>query len=174
MLKIFSGTIIVILTVCIVIFIVGYRAGDTVEAELIVRLPYDKSYVYEIFTDIESYPERKRNLENIEILDREDNQIIKWKENYENGSWRKYELIGKSKNNTFDYKIYESSSDYTTEFTATFSQGDQFSEIKMTERGTIPSTFKRGIRKVLLDDYYLKSEAKWLRVSILEEHIRRN
>ena len=94
MLKILSGTIIIVSTIVFIIVVIGIRSGKEVNAELIVKLPYDRSYVYEIFTDIENYPQNKRGIKTLEILEKDDRQIMKWRENYENGSWREYELIG--------------------------------------------------------------------------------
>ncbi len=173
MIKILSGTIIVLSTLALIILGLGIRAGSKIDAELLVRLPYSQDYVYSIFTDIAEYPNRKRNLDNIEVLEMTGSNIVRWRENYSNGSWREYEVIGKRSPVIFDYELYDSSNGHTAEITTTFEQVDEFTEIIMTERGDIQNAFMRGLRFVSGEDSFLRGKSKWLRVSILDEQLSR-
>ena len=173
MLKIISGTLGVVLTLSIVIFALGVRMGDSVNTEFTVMFPYDREYLYDIYTGIENYPFKKDDLVNLEILEKDGSHITRWRENYED-SWREYEIIERNDPITFDYEIYDSSDGYTGKITHTFIESGDFTKIEMTEEGNIPSTFKRGLRFISNDDSFLKAQGKWLRVSILNEQINRD
>jgi hypothetical protein len=173
MIKILSGTAIVIATLIVIILAFGVRKGSGIDTDLVFQIDYSRDYVYSILTDIEKYPERKRNLKNIEVLELSGRSIIKWRENYRGGTWREYELISKRTPNIFDYEIYDSSYGHTAEVTMTLEETDDFTIITMTEKGQIMSTFQRGLRAIRGDNSYLKTEGKWLRVAILDEQIER-
>jgi hypothetical protein len=173
MLKIISGTFIVLATMLLIVMVIGLRNGPSVDTKLDFRINFSQDYVFSILTDIEKYPERKKGLKNIEVLETTGNVILKWKENYKNGTWREYEIIRKNEPTIFDYEIYDSSNDHTALITMDFMQNDDFTTVNMTEVGKIDNTFKRGLRGILGDNSYLKSEGKWLRVAILSEQIER-
>ncbi len=171
--KSFYKVLLTVFVVIISIYIIGLRKDSEINAELEVRLPFAKDYVYSIYTDIYNYPNRKRNLENIEVTDKTSNKILSWIENYKNGSRLEYMITSKSEGNYFDYEVYNVITRDTSKITSTFKEDDDFTYIYLEEEGRIENKFKRGIRFLLGDNYSLKKEAKWLRVAIMQEQIDR-
>jgi hypothetical protein len=173
MLKILSGTAIVVLTLVLIVFGAGLNRGPEIETQLDVYLDFSQDYIFNQITDILAYSDRKRDLENLEILERDGNQILRWRENYKMGKWREYELVELYPDVYFEYKITDSSYSHSATVSYYLTQGDQFTKIEMKESGRIDSTWQRGLRFISSDKSYLKQEAKWLRVSIQQELLNR-
>lgn len=173
MFKIISAIIYTSLAFVIFVLAMGYRAGDELDTSFYAQLPYDIDYIFNIFTDIERYPDRKDEMERLEILEKEGVHIKKWKEVYDNGSWREYELIEKKDPYIFRYNIIESSNSVTSEVEYYLEQDDKVTKIYLKEVGDIDNVWYRGWRKVTGDSFYLKREVKWLRVAILGEQLER-
>jgi hypothetical protein len=173
MIKVLSGTIIVIATLIGIVFSFGVRKGSAVDTNLDVYLSFSREYIYNIVTEVEMYPERKRNLKNIEILEKRGSIIMAWRENYMGGYWRDLRIIEKIYPESFIYEIFDSKSGYTSTISYYLSEEDGFTEISMFEVGNIPTTFNRGLRAISGDDSFLKKEGKWLRVAIQRELIER-
>ena len=173
MLKILSGTFIVILTITVVIYAVGLRKGPEVQAEIDVRLNFSREYIFDLITNVEMCPERKRNLDTIEILERRGSIIVAWRENYKGGDWRSLRILEKNTPKNFTYEIFESKSGYTSTISYTVVETTDFTNVIIKEDGQIPGTFARGLRGVMTDDSFLDKQAKWLRVAIQRELIER-
>lgn len=173
MFKIVSAIVYTLVAFAIFILAWGYRAGYEINTEFRAQLPYEQNYLFSIITDIEKYPDRKNKLRTLEVLERKGVDIIKWKEIYNNGSWREYELLELREPYLFRYSITDSNNDIETEVEYYLEEGDEFTTIYLKENGEIKNTWNRGWRKITSDSYYLKREIKWLRVAILDEQLGR-
>jgi hypothetical protein len=173
MLKILSGTFIVILVLLAVVFAAGIRTGSTVDTEFEVNLAFSREYIYDLIAEIEKYPERKNGLKKLEILERKGSEIVAWRENYMGGSWKEMRLVEKYNPNYFVYEIYDSSSGHTAVMSFDLSENRGFTSIKLKEQGSIPGTFMRGLRFLRGDNSYLEAQVKWIRVAINRELIER-
>jgi hypothetical protein len=173
MLKILSGTFFVVLTLVIITYASGLRSGSTIDTDFQFQLGYSQEYIYEIITDIEEYPNRKKDLEVVEILEKKGSTITSWREKYKNGSWKEFKILEKNFPNYFKYEIFDSSNGYVSIITYYLEEDNSFTTIYLDEEGQIPGTFLRGLRFLSGDNSFLKKEAKWIRVAIQTEQIER-
>lgn len=174
MLKIFSGTIIVILVMTAIVFAAGIRSGSGIDTEFEVNLAFSREYIFSIISEIDRYPERKNELKQLEILERRGSTILAWRENYMGGRWKEMRILEKFDPDYFVYEIYDSSSRHTATISFDLFEEGGFTNIKLREEGNIPGTFMRGLRFLRGDSSYLEAQVKWIRVAINRELIERD
>ncbi len=155
------------------IFLFGIRAGEKIDTTFTARMEYSPEYLFDFVTDVAQYTTRKKDIEELEVLEYTGQRISTWRENYSGGSWREYQLVQQAYPNFFEIEIINSSSGHLAKISYTFKETGGFTEITLTEKGTMPNTFYRGWRRLMSDDSFLESEIKWLRVAIQDELIRR-
>jgi hypothetical protein len=173
MLKILSSTFLVLGLLLVIVFGSGIRKGPEINVEIEVFLGFSQEYIFDIVTEIEMYPERKRGLDNIEILERQGSLIVAWRENYSGGDWKEMRILEKNPSRYFVYEIYDSKTGYTSEIAYWLEEEDAFTKIYISEKGKIENRFRRGLRFLSGDDSFLKKEGKWIRVAIQRELIER-
>jgi hypothetical protein len=173
MLKILSGTFIIIFVLIAVVFASGIRAGSDVETEFEVNLSYSQEYIYDLISEIEKYPERKNDLRELEILEKQGSNIVAWRENYMGGRWKEMRIVEEFSPNYFVYEIYDSSSGHKAVISYDLIEKGGFTNVKLKEVGEIPGSFMRGLRFLRGDNSYLESQVKWIRVAINRELIER-
>ncbi len=161
-------------TLLVIVYSVGTRRGPEINATFRFTLPESIDFIFAIYSDVSRFPDRKRNLETVEILEATPTQVFRWKEIYKNGNIKEYELIRFSRPNNFDFIVRNFSNNKESEVTVTFSVVGEATEIIMTESTEINNRFLRGVRFFMGDDWFLRGEAKWLRVAILQDQLRRN
>ncbi len=166
-----------IITIAIVlggiVFLFGVRAGEKIDATFFARMEYSPEYLFDFITDVAQYATRKKDIESLEVLERTGQRITMWRENYTNGSWREYQLIQQTYPTFFEFEIINSSDDHLAHISYTLKETDNFTEIVLSEKGTLKNTFRRGLRRLAGDDSFLETEMKWIRVAIQDELIRR-
>lgn len=154
-------------------FLFGVRAGATVDTTFYARMEYSPEYLFDFITDVTQYTTRKKDMESLEVLERTGQRISKWRENYTNGSWREYQLVQQTYPTFFEVEIINSSNNHVARISYVLQETNDFTEITLSEKGTIENTFRRGLRRLAGDDSFLEAEIKWLRVAIQDELIRR-
>lgn len=173
MLRALKAFAIMIVVAVGLVYLFGLRAGPEVNASLTSQFTYTDTYLFDLVTDIEKYPERKKDLQSLEILEREGTSVTRWKEHYNFNDWKEYQLVEKITPTYFAYEIVNSSDGHTAMITYTFETNNKFTSIMTTEVGQVRNLFDRGLRVLIEDESYLKSEIKWLRVAIQTEFLAR-
>ena len=164
-------TIAIVLTGLVYLF--GVRAGENIDATFSANFDYSPEYLFDFISDISKYPERKHDMESLEVLDRQSQKITKWRENYKNGVWREYEIVQQTYPRFFEVELINSSNGHTAVISYSLSEGDGLTAINLSEKGKLESTFRRGLRRLSTDASFLEDEVKWLRVAIQTEQINR-
>lgn len=163
----------VAVTLMSLVFLFGIRATPKVDTKFSADLDYTASYIFDFIFDVEKYPERKNNISKFEILERKGQYITHWKETYKSSLWREYKLIASDAPKYFEIELVNSSEKHTAVITYELVEGQKFTELKLTEKGEINHTFRRGMRFLAGDEHFLESEVKWIRVAIHNELINR-
>lgn len=174
MLRILSATIVVILILVGIVFVIGLNAGPKVDTEFVVLMDYNSKYLFNFFEDIEKYPYRKNGLETLVVLDKQGQEIVRWRENYENGVWREYQIVGINPDKYLALEILASSDSLKGTIEFYFNEKDKYTEIFSSEKSTIDDVFMRGIRAISGDDSFLEDQIKWLRVAIQQDLIEKS
>ncbi len=156
-----------------VILGIGSRVGPEIDAKLEFVLPESYEYIYDLYTNVLMYIDRKPDIKNIEVFETVPRQVLSWKENYERNYWKEYEVTTYSRPSYFDYSFYDSRYGTKSEITVTFNESGTVTQIIMTEKTKINNLFMRGLTFLMGDNFNLKREAKWLRVAILQDQIKR-
>lgn len=173
MLRILSGTIIVVVFLVGGVFLFGFRAGPEIDASLFLTMDYGAEYLYGLITDIEGYSNRKKNIVNIEILERKGTVITRWRENYERGVWQEYKILEKYTPEIFSVEMVRSSNSHSGVIKYQLTQKDNLTEILLTEKGRIENPFWRGLHYLAGENSFLEEQAKWLRVAIIQDLLKR-
>ncbi len=155
------------------VFFFGLRATPKIDTSIGANFDFTAEYIFNFLTDIEKFPQRKKDLVNVEILDRNGQQITRWKENYNGGLWREYRVLKKIPFYSFEIELVGSSNFHRAVITFTLNEQENYTNVFLTEKGEIDHIFKRGLRFMLGDDSFLKNDLKWLRVAIMDELIKR-
>ncbi len=155
------------------VFLFGIRATENIDASFSARFEYSPEYLFDFISDVSKYPDRKKDIESLEVLKRQGQKIVAWRENYKNGTWLEYDLVRETYPKIFEIELVNSSNDHTALITYSLGETDGFTEIVLTEKGKIENTFRRGLRSLSGDDSFLESQIKWLRVAIQTEQINR-
>ncbi len=173
MFKILSATVIIVAFLTGGILLFGFRAGPEIKTSLFLTLDYRADYLYDLISNISKYPDRKKDMINLEILEKQGTSIVKWRENYPKGLWREYELIEKKPPKYFSLKLTQSSDTHSGLIEYSLNQKDTLTEVILTETGRIENVFWRGLHYLAGEDSFLEKQAKWLRVAILSELLKR-
>ncbi len=155
------------------VFLFGLRATPQIDTEFSANFDYTARYIYDFVSDIEKFADRKNNLSEFQILEKQGQYITHWKEIYKTGLWREYKLVAMQAPKYFEIELIDSSEKHQAKIVYELSESDRFTELNITEKGSINHTFRRGLRFIAGDDSFLKSEVKWIRVAIHNELINR-
>jgi hypothetical protein len=164
--KILSGTIIILVLLILIVISMGYSAPlEYSDAE--VRVFDDSAQkIWEALTDIALYPEHKRDVVNIEILEKTGKTITKWRENTKFGGYRVYEVLEKKDRNILALEMSDSRDTLKGVWTYALRQEEIGTRVTISEESTQSHVFWRGLRVLSGRDSFIDHEFKWLQVSM--------
>jgi len=167
--RIFATLIIFVAVSLLVILGFGYRAP--VEYEKTKSAIYDDKIenVWKVLTTIESYPENKRDIKVVEILDKAFSNIRSWREIYENGDIREYKILQKNTPNFFALEMEDFKNNKKGVWEYRLEKEDSRTKLTIKEISENTSIFWRGVDVVFRRDRYIDSEFKWIRVSLFNK-----
>jgi len=164
--RIFSTLIIFVLVGFLVIIGFGYTAP--VEYEKTKSALYDDKVenIWKVLTIIESYPDKKRDIKKIEIIDRSFGNINTWREIYKNGNIREYQILQKNTPDFLAVEMSDTKSNKKGIWEYRLEEQDSRTKLIITEISENDSILKRGINTIFRRDSYIDAEFKWIRVSL--------
>jgi len=122
--------------------------------------------VWKVLTTVESYLEKKNDLEKIEVIDKTFNNISSWRELYKDGTVREYKIVEKNSPKYFVLEMSDSKNKKIGVWEYLLENENSKTKISITEKSENNSIFWRGINTILGRDNYIDSEFKWIRVSL--------
>jgi hypothetical protein len=164
--RIFSTIIISLILVAVIIFGVG--SISKVSYENTKSASYDDKIenVWKVLTTVESYLEKKNELEKIEILDKTFANISSWREIYKDGTIREYKILRKTSPKYLVLEMSDSKNKKVGVWEYLLENEDTRTKVSIKEKSENNSILWRGINTILGRDNYIDSEFKWIRVSL--------
>lgn len=169
MFKIFSLTISILIFLLLVVVLFGLLSDPNYK--IVLSALYDDKIdrVWQVLTEVEKYPETKKDVIQLEILEKNFNSITKWREIVSNKRSREYEMLEKNNQNKFVLKMKDSLTGLEGIWTYTLIQENKETELKISEESVVNNLLWRGILKIIGREYFINKEFKWLRVNLFQK-----
>lgn len=173
MIKIFSTSIIVTVTALIIIIAFGFYSPSEFTAVETRILDESKEDVWRVLTEITKYPERKNDVINIELLEKEGKYIRVWRENLKFGGYRVYKIKEKEPDSRFVLEITDSRDTKTGIWTYILNENEKQTNVTIKEESQQPNVFWRGLSVIKGRNSLISHEFKWIRVALFQKLLNR-
>jgi hypothetical protein len=157
----------VISTVLILIVLV---AGKTVEGdfkhESNIIFDVNQDLLWEIINNVEAYKKNKYGIVSIVENDYQGDTIISWRENYNLGISKDYDVIRRKDPEFLILRIKNNFTGMVSTLTFELSEDETKTYLKITEESVVDNILYRGLKVLPGKDAYINSQVKWIRVGL--------
>lgn len=167
MLKIISYLASILLIFSLIILITGYFSNPNFNGETEWSVDYSREIVWDILVDIEKVPEKKRDVENVEIIGKYFD-LYAWRENLRSDGFRKYRMVEVDEPRYLKLELTESSYQMTGFWEFTLTEDGGVTTIKIREESKLDSVWKRGVQFYLGRDFELNAWARYVRSGLFD------
>jgi|AntRauTorcE11897_2_1112592.scaffolds.fasta_scaffold26918_2 hypothetical protein len=165
--KIFSAIIVTVIICVSTVLIVGHLSSQEYGNELSALYDYKINRVWEVLTTIEKYPENKKDLLHLEILDGSYGKIFEWREIYSD-KVMEYKIIEDS---PYYYVLEVSENDFYKGTFEYYLEFDSKTKLTIKETSFNENIWERGLDVIFRREQRINREFKWIRVSLLSNLI---
>ena len=167
MLRILSLIITVVAVIYVVILVVGYKTPQEYSNSMTFQLDYSVQMVWQELLKIEEIPNRKKDVESIEILE-EFGKLYAWKEHTKSGGYRVYRMNKRDENKTFVVELIESSYGLTGVWTFDLEKNNNYTTVTISETSTLTDIRRRGYRSFTGRDVDSIAWQKYIKTGLLQ------
>ena len=139
-LKIVSGVLVALLVAVLGLLAGAHFSDGSFEGTVEKKLMYEDSDIWPVLTDVEDLPSRRAEILEVEVLERDANGPLRWKEHTDMGGYALFERWRYDENNQYTVKMTESSFGMTGIWTYELDRLDKFETIvRISEQSEIDS-----------------------------------
>lgn len=169
MFRVFSVIIIILILAVSAIFVTGIITDpyyENVSSSLFI----DKvAVIWEVLTDIEKYPQYKKDVEKVEILEKKINSITKWREIVSDMEVREYEVLERERPSLFVVEMKNTKTGKEGVWTYSLHEESDKTRLDIKEESTTNNIFWRGLDVIWGRSRDISRQFKWLRVKLFDD-----
>lgn len=150
----------------LVVLVAGRSGGPSFVYETRVIFDVNKDLLWNILNNVDAYTENKYGIVSLEKKEFIGDTVVVWKENYNFGISKDYEILRKKDNEILVVHVKNNFTTMDGTITFELSEDENKTYLHITEETTLDNVFYRGLKVLAGKDSYVNSEIKWLRVGL--------
>lgn len=154
------------LTLVIIVVAAGRTVGGDFKYESNVIFDDNKDLLWYVINNVDAYPKNKYGIVSLEKKEYQGDTLIKWRENFNFGVSKDYEILRKKDPEILVLKIKNNFTGMNTTLTFQLSEDDSKTYLKINEESVLNNVLYRGLKVLSGQDSYVNSQIKWIRVSV--------
>ncbi len=133
----------------------------------------NKDLLWDIINDVDSYPKNKYGVVSLEKKDYQGDILISWRENYNFGISKDYEVIIKKDPENLVLKIKNNFTGMNSTLNFFLSEDENKTYLNIKEESEVDNVLYRGAKVLSGKEAYVNSQIKWIRVGLYNYLITR-
>jgi hypothetical protein len=166
--KVFISIIIFLVLALILFFGAGYLAPIEYQKSKSATFEDKQGAVWNAIVDIEKYVDRKKDIQKVEIVEKQFGAIKKWKEYYKTTTLE-YEITRQEKPRIFTINVKDNFKKIDRDIEYFLNTEDNRTRLTVSEVSRAEHIFWRGATTLLGRDNFIDRELKWVRVALFQK-----
>jgi hypothetical protein len=162
-LTLFGGIFIILI---LIILIASKTVDGNFNYETTVIFDVNKELLWDIINDVDAYYQDKYGIINIEKKEYQGNILISWREDYNFGISKDYEILTKKDPEILILKIKNNFTNMVSTVTFKLFEDDNKTYLNVVEESELNNIFYRGLKVLSGKESYVNSQIKWIRVGL--------
>lgn len=162
--------LLLISTVSIVLVLIVLFAGKTVEDnfkyETKVVFDVNKDLLWDIINNVDAYQKDKYGIVSLEKKEYQGDTLIKWRENYNFGISKDYEIFTKKDPENLVFKVVNNFTGMTSTLDFYLSEDENKTYLNIKEESQVKNILYKGLKVLSGKESYVNSQIKWIRVGL--------
>lgn len=150
----------------IIILVAGKTNEGNFTHETTVIFDVSKNLLWDIIDNVDAYNKNKYGIVGLKKKEFQGDNVISWREDYNFGISKDYEVIRKKDNEILVLKVRNNFTKMDTTLTLELSEDESKTYLKIKEESILNNIFYRGLKVLSGKDSYINSEIKWIRVGL--------
>ncbi len=164
---------IIVITILVFSTIIAFGGYFDTEYKKTSSALYDDriEVVWEVITNLESHVNYKKDVVEIEIIEKSFGNILKWREIISENESREYEIIERKPINKYVVKMRNTKTGLEGIWSYSLSQGNK-TQVIISEESTIDNIFWRGVAVLTGRNRIIDQEFKFIRVGLFQKLLK--
>lgn len=150
----------------LVVLIASKLVNGNFKYETKVIFEVNKDLLWNIVNNVDAYQQNKYGIVSIEKKKYQGDTLIAWRENYNFGISKDYEVITRKDPEILVLQIKNNFTGMFSTLSFQLSEDDAKTYLDIKEESQVDSVLYRGIKVLLGKDSYINSQIKWIRVGL--------
>ena len=166
----FGGILVVLI---LIILIAGKTVDGDFKYEANVIFDVNRVLLWDIINNVDAYKKNKYGVVSIEKKDYQGNTLISWRENYDFGISKDYEVIRRKDPDILVLSVRNNFTGMRSTLSFELSEDENKTYLKVKEESKLNNVLYRGLKVLQGKDSYINSQIKWIRVGLYNYLITR-
>lgn len=162
----FILTIGILVVFILIILFASKTVNGNFKYESRVVFDVNKDLLWNIINNVDAYPKNKYGIISLEKKDYQGDILITWRENYNFGISKDYEIIVKKDPESLVLKVKNNFTGMISTLDFSLSEDENKTYLNVKEESEVKNVFYRGIKVLSGKESYINSQIKWIRVGL--------
>jgi hypothetical protein len=156
----------IIITLLLIILVAGKIVTGDFKYESNIVFDVNRILLWDVINNVDNYQKNKFGIVSLEKKDYQGDILVSWRENYNFGISKDYQIIRKKDPEILILNIKNNFTGMDSTLTFELTEDEVKTYLKIKEESKLDNIFYRGLKVLSGTDSYINSQIKWIRVGL--------